>query len=447
MNLTMFHCYNLLLLISSCIHMSKAMIGMGFNNLDGWDGSGITHGRIWDMGVAWNNIHLGIDSYDWNALDVIVSKMKSNNMHITYVIGATPLWLAKYPNNPNYAPWLGPGSNSMPSDMDEANKFFWNLATRYAGQINAYEIWNEPQLQDFLYPYDEVETADLATLTKRAKSTIGSCDPSAKVLAASVLPRSSSGGMQKASLYLDAIKSIGWPIDAFTVHIYPNIGEGPDAFTAMLQDTITSLSTYSPPTMELWITETNYNIPNGPIISEDEANNYVSKTYDAANSMGIGMLYWYGWNTAPSIGGLNINIGTSAWEAIKMHDAGVDIKVSPVFNETVKYTPDIVGDTIISCSPYEADACNCVYYARDLQPDLPNGCGTCDDKKHVANSDTAKPGCVLFRTGDPTYCHAAFVYSVSPDTVFYQQSNWTPCKCSTDSLPINSDKIIGYWCP
>ena len=119
-----------------------------------------------------------------------------------------------------------------------------------------------------------------------------------------------------------------------------------------------------------------------------------------------------------------------------------------VFNasEPVRDKPS-VGDDLISCDPWPEDACNCVYYARDLQPGLPSGCTSCDDKKRMSNSNTPHPGCVLFRTGNPEYCHAAYVTSVSPDTVFYRQANWTPCQCSTDSLPINSDKIIGYWCP
>ena len=41
---------------------------------------------------------------------------------ILYAVGACPLWLAKYPDNPNYAPWLGPGSNSMPTDVDQCVK-------------------------------------------------------------------------------------------------------------------------------------------------------------------------------------------------------------------------------------------------------------------------------------------------------------------------------------
>ena len=123
----------------------------------------------------------------------------------------------------------------------------------------------------------------------------------------------------------------------------------------------------------------------------------------------------------------------------------VDRKIDVEEEEVPK--PDMLEDTIISCDPYEEDACNCVYYARDRQNQLPGGLSTCDDKKKASNSNTAKAGCVLFRTGDPTYCHAAYVTKVSSSTVYYDQANWTPCKCSSDSLPISSDKIIGYWCP
>lgn len=107
----------------------------------------------------------------------------------------------------------------------------------------------------------------------------------------------------------------------------------------------------------------------------------------------------------------------------------------------------LLGDTLISCSPYDSDACNCVYYARDRQPKLPTGLTTCADKKSKVNSHTPAPGCVLFRTGDPTYCHAAYVTKVSNGNVYYDQANWTPCKCSSDYLSTSSTAILGYWCP
>jgi hypothetical protein len=105
------------------------------------------------------------------------------------------------------------------------------------------------------------------------------------------------------------------------------------------------------------------------------------------------------------------------------------------------------SESIISCSPYDADACNCVYYARDRQKSLPTGLTTCADKKSKVNSYTAAPGCVMFRTGDPTYCHATYVTKVANGNVYYDQANWTPCKCSSDYLPASSSAILGYWCP
>ena len=81
----------------------------------------------------------------------------------------------------------------------------------------------------------------------------------------------------------------------------------------------------------------------------------------------------------------------------------------------------VLSDTVISCGAYQSDACNCVYYARDCQPKLPSGLSTCDDKKSKVNSHTAAAGCVLFRTGDPTYCHAAYVTKVSGGVVYYDQ--------------------------
>lgn len=215
----------------------------------------------------------------------------------------------------NYAPWLGPGSNSMPYDIDEFNKFVWNLATRYAGRIQAYEVWNEPQLADFLYPYDETELGDLATMTKRAYSTMKSCDGGALILAASVLPRESSGGMGRASKYLEAMQSQGWNVDGFTTHIYPNVDERAESWHNMLVDAKNSIASFGPPTSLLWVTETNYNLL-GPVISEEEAAGLVSSTYDYAASEGVGTIYWYGWDTTASLGGLDIREGTAAWGAI-----------------------------------------------------------------------------------------------------------------------------------
>ena len=73
------------------------MTGMGFNNMDSWPTSGLTNIRIWDIGATWRDIHLGVDVYDWARLDAIVDQIAFVGARATYVVGATPQWLAKYP--------------------------------------------------------------------------------------------------------------------------------------------------------------------------------------------------------------------------------------------------------------------------------------------------------------------------------------------------------------
>lgn len=205
----------------------------------------------------------------------------------------------------------------MPYNIDEFNKFCWNLATRYHGRIAAYEVWNEPQLSEFLYPYETSETNCLATMTQRAYNTIKSCDGGATILAASVLPRASSGGMSKASKYLSSLQSHGWNVDGFTTHIYPDNGAGADTWHSMLVDAKNSIASFGPPTGTLWVTETLYNL-NGPVIAEDQAPSLVNATYSYAASEGVDHIDWYAWNR-PDLQGLQINAGSSAWDAIRQH--------------------------------------------------------------------------------------------------------------------------------
>lgn len=51
------------------------MLGMGFSAgpNEAWPDE-VTHVRLWDNEVAWRNIHLAPDTYDWTRLDALVDK-------------------------------------------------------------------------------------------------------------------------------------------------------------------------------------------------------------------------------------------------------------------------------------------------------------------------------------------------------------------------------------
>ena len=290
------------------------MIGMHITDPAGWDNipAEVTHLRIWDVGAHWGAIHTAPRTYNWTLLDELVEK--AGNRHVTYVIAGCPRWLAKYPDQEHFAPWVGPGSNSMPRSVEDFNEFCWNLATRYKGRIHAYEVWNEPQLVDFLFPYTDKECNTLATMTKRAYSTIKACDPAALVLAASVLPRESSGGMKRARRYLAAMQRKNWNVDAFTCHLYPEIGTGSKRWKTMLQDVVSTLASMGTPTKKLWITETAYGLL-GHDIPDEKARQLVQDTYEWDGNR---FVYWYAANR-PDLGGMQVTFSpeSAAWAAIK----------------------------------------------------------------------------------------------------------------------------------
>jgi GH35 family endo-1,4-beta-xylanase len=287
------------------------MIGMHFNDPE----RGVVKTdwvRLWDCGVTWKDIHIGPNQYDWSRLDQLVDLYSDRN--ILYVVAATPRWLAEDPNAPHFALWLGPGTNSLPKSIDEFNKFIWNLTTRYKGRIQAYEIWNEPQLVDFMYPYTKKNRRLLATMTKRAHGTIKSIDSNALVLSASVLPRKTSGGMRRANRYLRELKRKGWPVDRITCHIYPEINEGSIKWAFYLADVRKSVRRLGGPEL-VWVTETNYNLL-GDVIDGKRAEQYVRSTYEMAGNCPV---FWYGWNKMDVLGGLNISNDSAAWKEMQRY--------------------------------------------------------------------------------------------------------------------------------
>lgn len=287
------------------------MIGMHFTNPKPTDPIGDTDWvRLWDCGVTWKDIHLAPGSYDFSRMDALMEMYRGKK--IVYVIAATPRWLAMNPNEEHYAPWLGPGSNSLPWDIDHFNEFVWAVSKRYAGRIHAYEVWNEPQLADFCFPYTDAKMNTLAQMTKRAYRTIKANDPKALVGSASVLPRPSSGGMKRAGKYLRALARKGWPVDFIACHIYPEPGKGAKRWRAMLNDVTDYLKGMDSPVRKVWITETAYGLLADPIPAA-KSRQLVEDTYKYAGGK---FVFWYAWDRH-DLGGMYVGPGSDAWSAIK----------------------------------------------------------------------------------------------------------------------------------
>ena len=272
----------------------------------GWP-TGVQHLRIWDMGVTWRDVNPSMERWDWSRLDTIIAQANVAGVrNFTYTLGMTPQWAARDPNA-HGAPWIGPGSSSPPWDLGLWTEYVTLVATRYRGVIGSYQVWNEPQLKEFWSPDGY---AVLAEMTRLAYRAVKSVDPGAKVIAAPVLPRASSGGMKRAKKYLSALKSKGWPVDIWSAHFYPETDHTPGRWREYANEWTAALHALNAPKKPRWVTETNFNIF-GPVLDATTVDSYMKRVDRIADETHIHKVYWYCWNHSdPNLFGIRFADGT-----------------------------------------------------------------------------------------------------------------------------------------
>ena len=121
-------------------------------------------------------------AYRFGDLDELVASAGRYGLRVMIDVTGSPKW-ANGGHTPNY----------MPKNVSDFGTFVRMLATRYDGRtagrgyVGLWSVWNEPNLQQFLYPQYTgskiVSPANYAKLLKAAYSAIKAVNPSAKVAA------------------------------------------------------------------------------------------------------------------------------------------------------------------------------------------------------------------------------------------------------------------------
>jgi hypothetical protein len=86
---------------------------------------------------VWRDINPAYGTWNWSLADGIVNNARAQGLKILAVLSTAPVW-------------AGSDSNGAkpPANIAYWEEFVRRVAQRYAGRIEAYEIWNEPDLQD-----------------------------------------------------------------------------------------------------------------------------------------------------------------------------------------------------------------------------------------------------------------------------------------------------------
>ena len=168
--------------------------------------SAINLGVDWvKIDVAWAEIETAPDVYSYSALDAMIAAMELAGLNIMLTVYDAPEWSrSTYSENLNsqFKGYTGP-----PEDYNDFAAFLANLATRYAGLVDAYEIWKSPNLVKFwtvpVYtrPRERTDDGDYgipdeiqmgarhyAPLLELAYRTIKSHDEKAMVITAGLAP-------------------------------------------------------------------------------------------------------------------------------------------------------------------------------------------------------------------------------------------------------------------
>ncbi|MGW2178069.1 hypothetical protein ACWCXX_08295 [Streptomyces sp. NPDC001732] len=129
--------------------------------------------RLWESGTRWGSIERRRRDYDWSVLERSVDSAERSGLPVLFTLPGTPLWAARDGRRGGYAD----SSASPPADLADWDRFVEEVATRYRGRIESYELWDYPS-----HPlHYSGSVAVLAEMVERAAGIIRRADPGALV--------------------------------------------------------------------------------------------------------------------------------------------------------------------------------------------------------------------------------------------------------------------------
>jgi hypothetical protein len=161
-------------------------VGFGFNIAWRGDEGGAqfhqqTFDKVNDAGfswirlqVTWGDLEPRRGQYQFGHLDRIVDQARANDLRIVASVVKAPRWAT------------GDGTDGIPSDVRPYEMLMERLARRYAGRIEAYEIWNEQNLAHETGGY--VEIPRYVHLLKAGYAGVKRGDPQAFVIFGGLTP-------------------------------------------------------------------------------------------------------------------------------------------------------------------------------------------------------------------------------------------------------------------
>ena len=162
--------------------------------------------------VEWHTIEHGPDDLDWGLLDRAVAACDESGLKLLLGVVHAPDWTR--------AVTLESGP---PQQFAEFGRFAGQLATRYRGRVEAYELWNEPNLARE-WRGDTLDPARFVALVAEGARAVRHADPGAQIISGAPAVTGINDGVEAIDdrVYLRGMCEAGieiW-VDAVGAHPY-----------------------------------------------------------------------------------------------------------------------------------------------------------------------------------------------------------------------------------
>jgi hypothetical protein len=237
---------------------------------------------------AWFDIEYVKDSWNFTGADLVVQKAEDHGVEVLGILGTSPPW-ANGGNDWNYPT----------KDIAAWRTYIRTVATRYAGRVAAWEIWNEENIHAFWMP--EPDATDYMVLLAAASEEIRAADPAATIVMGGVAGLGSD--------YLDACLSLGAAqyVDAIAYHPYAEtIGvqgqpeedllRPKESLCRALVDFVHWLvSNHTTKDLQVWITEVGWtnSAISPPGVDPDTQASYMLRTLINYASTDVDRVIWF----------------------------------------------------------------------------------------------------------------------------------------------------------
>jgi hypothetical protein len=249
-----------------------------------WPNMPVPEWRLWDAEVTWADLEPTKGQWNFAKLDNFVSLAQQHGTGILLPLGGSPAWASARPHMPsNYSP----GFTAEPANLDDWRTYVSTIAERYKGRIEAYEIWNEPNLKDFWSG-----TMDqMLTLTKEASEIIHRVDSRALLVSPSA---TANYGTPWLAEFLK--KGGGQYVDVIGYHFYvsPHT-DPPEELVPFIRSVRQIISDNGLADKPLWNTETGWLNP-AKFDSDEVAAGFLARAYVLGWAAGVQRFYWYAWD-------------------------------------------------------------------------------------------------------------------------------------------------------